>query len=223
MECQKIINFLDDTTNQPPEFRTRNWVEINDESQGMYNVSNQVKFNNSVIRSNLSDYSDACIHGEGAINVPNTGIAPALNNRNKQLIFKNCSPFVTCIREINNTQVDDAHDIHVVMPMYNLTECIDTYSKIKGILWQYYRDETSLNNNGIIIDFSAESNNSNSFKPKHQKTGSNRKYWNKICLNIGSIKISKNCFLVTGTAANQEPTFRITDAKLYVPVVTLST
>ena len=128
-----------------------------------------------MIRSNLSDYSVACIHVEGAINAPNTGTAPAPNNRNKQLIFKSCVPFATFIHEINNTQVDDAYDIHVEMRMYNLIECIDTYSRIKGSLWEYYRDETALNNNSIIIDFPADSNNSNSFKPKQQKTGSNKK------------------------------------------------
>ena len=58
MEYQKIINSLDDTTNKPPKFRTRNWVEINDESQGTYNESNQIKLKTSMIRSNLCDYSD---------------------------------------------------------------------------------------------------------------------------------------------------------------------
>ena len=38
MEYQKIINLLDDTTNQPPEFRSKNWVEIHDELRGVYNV-----------------------------------------------------------------------------------------------------------------------------------------------------------------------------------------
>ena len=92
MEYQKIINLLDDTTNQPPEFRTRNWVEINYESWGTHNVSNQIKFKTSMIRSNLFDYSDACIHVKGTITVSNTRTAAALKNRNKKvkkkIVFK---------------------------------------------------------------------------------------------------------------------------------------
>ena len=43
--------------------------------------------------------------------------------------------------EINNTQIDNAKDIGVVMPMYNLLEYSNNYSKASGNLWQYYRDE----------------------------------------------------------------------------------
>ena len=62
MEYQKIINLLDDATNQPSKFRTRNWVEINDESRVTYNYGSDIKFKTSMIRSNLCDYSDAYIH-----------------------------------------------------------------------------------------------------------------------------------------------------------------
>ena len=61
MEYQKITNVLDNTQNEPSKFRTRNWVEINDESRGKYNKDNQIKFETSMIRSNLCDYSDAYI------------------------------------------------------------------------------------------------------------------------------------------------------------------
>ena len=59
----------------------------------------------------------------------------------KEIIFKNCAPFTDCISEINNTQVDNAKDLDVVMLMYNLIEYSDNYSKTPGSLWQYYRDE----------------------------------------------------------------------------------
>ena len=72
MEYQKPIDLLDNTINQPSEFRTRNLLEINDESWRTYNVSNQVKFKTSMIRSSLHDYTDACIHVKGTITVPNT-------------------------------------------------------------------------------------------------------------------------------------------------------
>ena len=61
MEYQKIINFLENTTNQQNKFRTTNWVEINDDSRGTYNTNSQIKFKTSVLRTSLCDYSDACM------------------------------------------------------------------------------------------------------------------------------------------------------------------
>ena len=54
------------------------------------------------------------------------------NNTSKEVIFINCAPFTNCISEINNTQVDNGEDINIVMPMYNLIEYSDNYSKIFG-------------------------------------------------------------------------------------------
>ena len=68
MEYQKIINLLDNTTNQPSKFRTRNWVELNDESRGKYDSSN-IKFKTSMIRSDLCDYGDAYILVSGTITI----------------------------------------------------------------------------------------------------------------------------------------------------------
>ena len=59
MEYQKIANLLDSASNQPSKFRTKNWVEINDESRGTYAVNKQIKFKTSMLRSSLCDYSDA--------------------------------------------------------------------------------------------------------------------------------------------------------------------
>ena len=53
-----------------------------------------------------------------------------------QVMFKNSSQFTNCISKINNTQIDNAEDIDVVMPMYNLTEYTNDYSKTSGRLWQ---------------------------------------------------------------------------------------
>ena len=69
MEYQQIINLSDDTMNQPSKFRTRNWVEINDESKGMYDNSN-IRFKTSMVRSSLCDYSDAYILVKGNLTVP---------------------------------------------------------------------------------------------------------------------------------------------------------
>ena len=95
----------------------------------------------------------------------------APNNRNKNVIVKNFAPFINCISEKNNAQVDDAHNIDVVMPMYNLIEYSGTFSKTSGSLWLYYRDESALSDNGNIIDFSNDNNNSILFKYKQQITG----------------------------------------------------
>ena len=129
---------LDDPSNQPSRFKTRSWVEINDESQGTYNVNSQIKFKTTMLNSSLCDYSDAYILVKGTITVNNTAAADAdANNTNKKVIFKNCAPFTNCISEIDNRQVDNAEDIDIVMPMNNLIEYSDNYSKTSGSLWQY--------------------------------------------------------------------------------------
>ena len=157
MEYQKIANLIDDNTpNQPSKFRTRNWIEINDESRGAYNVNSQIKFKTTMLKSSSCDYSDAYILVRGTINVNNTAAqGAAANNTNKKVIFKNCAPFTNCINEINNTQIDNAKDIDIVMPMYSLIEYSDNYAKTIGSLWQYCKDIPARNNanNGIIIFF----------------------------------------------------------------------
>ena len=135
MEYQKTANFIDwESTSEPSKLKTKNWVEINDEFRGTYNVNSQIKFKTTILKSSLCDYSDAYILVKGTITVKNT---VAANNTNKKVIFKNCAPFTICISEINNTQVDNAKDINIVIPMYNLIEYSDNYSKTCGSLWQY--------------------------------------------------------------------------------------
>ena len=62
MEYQKIINLLDNTPNQPTKFRTKNWIDINDDSRGTYNTKSQTEFKSSMLRSSLCVYSDAYIY-----------------------------------------------------------------------------------------------------------------------------------------------------------------
>ena len=200
-----------------------------------------------MIRSTLCSYSDAYIIVKGTITIPNTAAAgAAVNNTNKKVIFKNCAPFTDFITEINNTQVDDDQKIDKVMPMYNLIEYSDSYSKILGNLWQYYRDEPALDSNNNITDFPANNNNSVSFKFKQQITGQTgnggtngvekmvplkyvSNFWRTLEMGLINCEISlqlkwsKNCVLVADTANDQNPRFQMNDTKLYVPVVTLST
>ena len=119
-------------------------VEINDESKGAYNVNSQIKFKTTMLKSSSCDYSDAYILVKKTITITGAGndaAARQQDEREKVVIFKNCAPFTNCIREINNTQIDNAKDIDIVMPMYNLIEYSNNYAKTTGSLWQYFRDE----------------------------------------------------------------------------------
>ena len=118
--------------------------------------------------------------------------------------------------------------------------------KTSVTLWQYYRDEPGLDNNNNSIDFRTNNNGIFSFKFKQKITGqtgngSTKDFEIMVSLkylsNFGralemplinceirlKLKWCKDCILVAGTTANRNPYFQITDTKLYVPVVTLST
>ena len=69
MEYQKLVNLLDNTSNQPSKFRTKNWVEINEDVRGVYSPNKQIRFKTSMLRSILCDYSDAYILVRGNITV----------------------------------------------------------------------------------------------------------------------------------------------------------
>ena len=107
MEYQKTINLLDNASNQPSNFRTKKWVEINDKSRGAYNADSQIKFKAIMLKVSLCDYNDVYIRVKGTITLDGTPSAGTVaNNTNKKVIFKNCGPFTNCISEINNTEID---------------------------------------------------------------------------------------------------------------------
>ena len=189
-----------------------------------------------MLESSLCDYSDAYIFVKGKITITGRGADAAArqaDKREKGVAFKNCAPFTNCITEINNTQVDNAKDIDIVMPMYNLIECSDNYAKTLGSLWQYYLDEPDDN----LAD-------SESFKSKIKITGKtpdddNEKdveilvplkylsnFWRTLEMPLINWEVnliltwSSTCVITNSTGAG---TFAITDTRLYVPVVTLST
>ena len=117
MEYQKIADLLDNgvalnASNQPSKFRTKNWIEINDESRGTY-TSNDIKFKTTMLRSNLCDYADAYILVKGTITITGAGNDDATkraDERDKGVTFKNCAPFTKCISTINNRDKDNAQD-----------------------------------------------------------------------------------------------------------------
>ena len=122
MQYQQIANLLNNKSNKPSKFRTRNWVEINDDMRGAYSPNKQIRFKTAMLRSSLCDYSHAYKLVQRNIAVNNTAAAAAAannnnNNNNKKVIFKNCAPFTNCISKINNTQIDNAEYIDIVMPM----------------------------------------------------------------------------------------------------------
>ena len=110
----------------------------------MCNVNSDIRFKTTMLKFSLCDYSDSYILFKGKITITAAGADAAArqaNERDKGIIFKNCAPFINCKSEISNTEIDNAKDIDIVMPMYNLIEYSDNYSKTSGSLWQYYKDE----------------------------------------------------------------------------------
>ena len=93
-----------------------------------------------MVRSDLCDFSDAYIVGKGTITLDG---APNANKRSKNSAFKNNAPFISCISKIYNTLIDNAEDLDVVMPMYNLIEYSKNCLKTTASLCNYYRDEPS--------------------------------------------------------------------------------
>ena len=149
-----------------------------------------------------------------------------------------------CISKINNTQVDNAKDIDIVMPLYNLIEYSDNYSKTSGSLWQYCKDIPAVNDNNSIVNFTGN-NLTDSFNFEVEMTGQTgnggtknveivvplkylSNFWRTLEMPLINCEVnlilnwSQNCCIVSTNVANQNATFAITDTKLYVPVITLS-
>ena len=143
MEIQKIINLLGDADNESSKFATRKWYVINDQNNTDYGDGDEngttIKFETKVIKSNLCDYSDAYILVTGDITTAN-------GDANTKVAFKNCAPFTKCVTHISDEHVDNANNLDILMPMYNLTEYSDNYSNTSGSLWQFKRDEQNMNN-----------------------------------------------------------------------------
>ena len=126
--------------------RTKNWIEINPYSGGVCNTNSDIRFKTTMLKSSLCDYNDACIFVEGRTTVTGAVDDAAVrqtNERNKGVIFKNCAPFTSCKSEINNTEINNAKDIDLVMSVHNLIEYSNNYRKTSGHLWQYYKDEAN--------------------------------------------------------------------------------
>ena len=104
----------------------KKWSEVYDQSERDYRVNKEIGIKTPMLRSDLCDFSDAYIVVKGEITVTNPNNA----KRNKAVAFKNNAPFINCISKINGVQIDNAEDLDVVMPMYNLLEYSKNYKKI---------------------------------------------------------------------------------------------
>ena len=153
-----------------PRFITKKWIEVHDQSgnaEDRYKPSKQIRFKTSMLRSDLGDFGDAYIVVKGTITVTGT----SNSRKNRPAAFKNNVPFISCISKINSTLIDNAEELDVAMPIYNLIEYSKNCRKTTGSLWNYYSDEltddTNDNNfpNENVI-------NSESFKYKTSVTGS---------------------------------------------------
>ena len=125
METQKIINLLNDSSNEESKFATKEWYVIDSQTtKDKYKQGDVIKFERETIKSSLCDYSDAFILVTGNITVA--------ADDNTDVAFKNCAPFSTCITKIDDKFVDEANHIYTAMPMYNLIKYTNNYSDTSG-------------------------------------------------------------------------------------------
>ena len=139
MEYQKIINLLNNAPHQVSKFRTKNWIETNDQSRGVYNVNGDIRFKTAMLKSGLCNRSGAYILVKGKIKITGAGADAAAKQADEideGVIFKNCAPFINCKTEIYK-EIYDAKHFDIVMLMFNLIEYSVNYSKASASLCQY--------------------------------------------------------------------------------------
>ena len=167
MEYDKINNLLlseDNESEQLFKFVTREYAAVNS-SLNTYSENKSIRFKTPMFRSILCDYSDAYILINGIITV--TGNNPR-DRQNRPVILKNNAPFFSCITRINDELIEDAEDLDIVMPMYNLLEYCKNYRKTIGSFYNYYRDELSDDNDNYNFG-NIKVVNSELFKYKNNK------------------------------------------------------
>ena len=230
MESQKIINLLNNKDIESQKFTTKKWYIVNDQNNGQYGEGNEndsnIKFETKVIKPNLCDYSNAYILVNG--NIENKADNPSV-------CFKNCAPFTKCITHINDEHLETTENLDIIMRMYQLLEYSDNYSDSSGSLYQFKRDEPHPNNGNVSVDTSS------SFKYKSNLLGNEdnnvkivvplkylSNFFRSLEMPLINCKIhlelnwTKDCVL-SSAHNNPKISFKITETKLYVPIVTLST
>ena len=234
MESQKIINLLNSNDTESQKFATKRWYIIHDQSSGGNPYGHgtdsvSIKYDTTVIKANLCDYSDAYILVTGNIQ---SKLADST------VAFKNCAPFRTCNVNINDEYVEKAEYLDIIMPMYNLLEHSDNYEDATGSLYQFKRDEPPPNNAEVTAG-------TKSLKYKSITDDNNddddvvklvvplkyiSSFFRSSEMPLVNCKVDleptwhKDCVISSAdTAGNNVVSFRITDTKLYMPIATLST
>ena len=230
MESQKIVNLLNNNDIESQKFTTRKWYIINDQNNKQYGEGDEndstIKFETKVIKPSLFDYSDAYILVSG--NIKNKAA-------NASVTFKNCAPFTKCITHINDEHLETAENVDIIMPMYNLLEYSDNYEESSGSLYQFKRDEPPPNNDDVSVDTSP------SYKYKSNLLGNEvnvkiavplkylSNFFRSLEMPLINCKIhlelnwTRNCVLSIADGNGGDVSFKITETKLYVPIVTLTT
>ena len=200
------------------------------------NNVNDIKVKTTMLRSNLCDYADAYTLFNRRITITGAGddgAAILADERDKGVTFKNCAPFTKRISKINNTDINNAQDIDIVMSMYNLIEYSDNYSKTSGSLWQYYKGEP---NDNIADSESLKSKVKIKGKTPADRNTKNVKiivplkyfinFWRTLEMPLINCEVnliltwSRDCVITNSTSKAK---FAIIKTKIYVPVVALST
>ena len=141
MAHQKVLNLLNEANDS--KFAERKWNIAIDNSKANYDAVNEITYNTEVLKSNR-DYNDAYILLRGNVTI--------IGHQVTQVAFKNCAPFTKCVTKITGTTIDDAEDLDLVMPMYNLIEYNSNYSETTGSLWFYSKDEATHFNIDFVND-----------------------------------------------------------------------
>ena len=234
METQKISNLLNKTDLDSKKFTIKRWYIIDPQTTN-FEVGKAIKFDTKVIKPNLCDYSETYILVTGTIN--------NLNANGNTVCFKNCAPFRLCTSHINDEYLENAENSDVVMPMYNLIEYSDNYEDSTGSLYQFKKDEITTGD--ANANTGANNVESKPFDYRAKIVGNviaGRAHTAKLVIPLKylsnffrSLEIplinckinlelnwSQNCALATHAGNGGDITFTITDARLYVPIVTLS-
>ena len=209
----KILNLLNEANNS--KLATIKQNIVNDNLKANYDVGNEIIYSTEVLKSNLYNQNNAYILVRGSVTI--------IGLQATQVAFKNSTPFRKYITKIDATTKDDAEDLDLAMPMYNLIGYCSNYSETTGGLWFYSKDE--------VTDFYADianDNNFKSFKYKYKLLGNTQSNFQMPLINCMvelKHKCTKYCVLsaagvdnVNGIDDDNNIVFTIKDTKLYVPL-----
>ena len=179
MKYQKIHKLVNGGEQMPDlvsKFTSKKLVQVYDQPPpNGYSENKEIRFKTAMLRSDLCDYSDVFVEVSANIvvkvNRANADNVNIFNGNNvtseRTFILKNNAPFVSFITKINGELIENAEDIDVVMPMYNLIEYSKNFRKTNGSLHNYYRDKPK---NEVDNNFAYSIKNSASYDYKAKIT-----------------------------------------------------